>query len=103
MQWHLSPICCGGSALEPHGLGSQGSSVTTGSIATNNKEDLEINLLSSLMLLTLWGSLTRSKRISSVTLPAGASTKVVDHPALSIHSTKSWTGVDTFEVSTSSV
>ena len=55
------------------------------------------------MLLTLWGSLTRSKGVSSVALPAGASTKVVDHPALSIHPTKSRTGVDTFEVSTSSV
>ena len=103
MQWHLSPICCGGSELEPQGLGSQGSSATTGSIATKDKEDLEINLLVGLMLLTLWGSLTRSKRVSSVALPAGASTKVVDHPALSIHSTKSRTGVDTFEVSTSSV
>ena len=45
MQWHLSPICCGGSALEPQGLGSQGSSATTGSIATKDKEDLEISLL----------------------------------------------------------
>ena len=55
------------------------------------------------MLLTLWGSLTRSKGVSSVALPTCASTQVVDHPALSIHSTKSRTGVDTFEVSTSSV
>ena len=103
MQWHLSPICCGGSALEPQGLGSQGSSATTGSIATQDKEYLEINLLVGLMLLTLWGSLTRSKGVSSVALPTCASTQVVDHPALSIHSTKSRTGVDTFEVSTSSV
>ena len=36
-QWHLSPICLGGLLLGPQGLGSQGSSSTTGAIAKHAK------------------------------------------------------------------
>ena len=88
--------------MGPQGFGSQGSSATTGSIATKRK-DRQLFLLQKLILLTLRGSLTRCEWISNVALSASAGAKVVDHPALSIHSTKSRTGVDTFEVSTSSV
>ena len=47
--------------------------------------------------------MTRCEWISNVALSASAGAKVVDHPALSIHSTKPRTGVDTFKVSTSPV
>ena len=88
--------------MGPQGFGSQGSSATTGSIATKRK-DRQLFLLQKLILLTLRGSLARCKWISNVALSAGAGAKVVDHPALSINSTKPRTGVDTFKVSTSSV
>ena len=79
----------------PHGLGSQGSSSTTGSIAVRELSKLGKSIY--LIMLTYWAQSAGRKGISFITLDASAGGDVVDHSAISIDATQARARVHTVQ------
>ena len=95
VHWQRPPTSRGGKLFGPQGLGSQGSSATTGSIA--RYAVLVSSDKSSIECLTFWSQATRWERIPFISLDTSACSDMVDNPALGIDTTKSRTWVNTVQ------
>ena len=92
-QSHLSPRFLGGFEKGPQGLGSHGSSASTGAIAETCQHAL--SCITNYQL-TYWFESTWSERVAYVPLNAGADRNMILHSANCIHTTGPGAGINAF-------